>query len=350
MKKTVYFFSVAKTGGAEMVTRTFYKFLDKKRFNSKFIIAGKHEEIDQEPFQKTVFLEIKDYKYSFFKLNSILRKNNIDYIFCSVYGISIPLLLLSFFHRKIKVIVRHSFMPDYYKKFSFLSYILMLSYSNAYKIIAQTEEMKLSMIDYYRLKPADIVVMHNPIDWEKIKKGIKEENPYKDENSLNHFVTVGNIRYVKGFDSLIKAFKVVVDEIPASRLHIIGRINVKDDYYNELLRLIRINGLDEKIEFVGFVSNPYPYIYYADCFVLSSRTEGLPNALLEAYHLKKKIVATKCIPIIEKIINDGANGFSVEVDDYKEMGRAMIGALAIETKYKDNYQPSTAKTFNALFQ
>lgn len=350
MKKNIYFFTGPKIGGAELVTRTFYKLIDRKKFDPKFVIIGKLNDIDNCIEPNAIRLNVKKYKYSIFKLYFFIKKHHIDYVFSSIYGISIPLLLVSVVHKKIKIVIRHSFTPDHFKKNSISSYLLTLSYSRAYKIIAQTNEMRLMMIDYYKLDPSKIFVLHNPIDYERIENGIKTTNPFQKFESTKKYVAIGNIRFIKGFDTLIKAFKIVVGKYPNSKLVIIGRVEKNDKYFKTLNELVRILNLQDKVEFTGFISNPYPYIYNADCFVLSSRKEGLPNVLLEASYLKKPIVATKCIPFIERIIMDDINGILVDIDNHVEMGNAMIKALKLNSKCIFNYEPTTASKFNELFQ
>lgn len=56
---------------------------------------------------------------------------------------------------------------------------------------------------------------------------------------------------------------------------------------------------------VGFKNNPYVYMKHADCFVLSSRNEGLPNVMIEALYLGTPVAAYKCIPVIERIVDEG---------------------------------------------
>ncbi len=53
-------------------------------------------------------------------------------------------------------------------------------------------------------------------------------------------------------------------------------------------------GISNRVFFIGFQRNPWPYLKHADLFVLPSRYEGLPNALLEALALGVSVVATNC--------------------------------------------------------
>ena len=77
----------------------------------------------------------------------------------------------------------------------------------------------------------------------------------------------------------------------------------------------------------------------ASCFVLSSRSEGLPNALIEAQYIGTPAAACTCIPIIGRIVDEGKTGYLAEVEDYKGLAEAMMKASKlgrIKTTYKSS--------------
>lgn len=261
-----------------------------------------------------------------------------------------PLLLVLFLVKGIKPIIRHSFMPNRYSKCSLTTLVIKLLYPRAYKLIAQTQEMKNLMIDFYNLNPKKISVLNNPIDTIAINEGIKDNNPYLSYTESFNLVTVGNVRFVKGHDILIKAFKLFKDVYENSHLFIIGQFNPTAKYFIEMQNWIDENNLNNYIHFTGFSNNPYKYIYNSSCFVLPSRSEGLPNVLLEAMYLKKPIVATKCIPFIEQVIEDGINGFKVDVDNEIQMADAMIKAVDMDVKESNKYTPATVNEICEIFK
>jgi glycosyltransferase involved in cell wall biosynthesis len=59
-----------------------------------------------------------------------------------------------------------------------------------------------------------------------------------------------------------------------------------------LLEFARSMGVERQIRFVGLKKNPYAYMARADAFVLCSRYEGLPNAMLEALACGIAVIAT----------------------------------------------------------
>jgi glycosyltransferase involved in cell wall biosynthesis len=220
--------------------------------------------------------------------------------------------------------IKNKHFPQYY------FWLIKLLYKRADFIIAQSEEMKEEIIKYYNQPKNEIIVTINPIDEDLIQNQIiHANNPYQD-NKINVIVS-GRISKEKGQDILLEAFKYVVNQNNRFKLNILGDVGDKE-YYEELLKIINDFNIVEYVEFLGFKSNPYPYYKYADLLVLPSRWEGLPNVVLEALYLQTPVVVTNCIPFFQRLINEGINGYIVDIDDIKGMSNAILeyGLLKVE--------------------
>lgn len=119
--------------------------------------------------------------------------------------------------------------------------------------------------------------------------------------------------------------------------------------YDDMLQIAKEKGIADKIHCLGYQNNPYPYIRYADCFVLSSRWEGLPNVLIESLYLGTPAAAFKCIPIIERIINEGETGFCAEKDNVQSLGEGMVKAVKLG-RIHSTYKSSSITDFTELFE
>ena len=111
---------------------------------------------------------------------------------------------------------------------------------------------------------------------------------------------------------------------------------------------VKHNELQGSVEFTGFKSNPYIYMKNADCFVLSSRNEGLPNVMIEALYLGTPVAAFKCIPVIERIVSEGRTGYLASKENVEELAAAMEKAVTlgrIETTYNANSEEKFRKIF-----
>ncbi len=109
------------------------------------------------------------------------------------------------------------------------------------------------------------------------------------ENEPLTMVSVGRQDYIKGFWHLIKAFYIVNQKFPNTRLQIIGTGDFRG--HRELAQEL---GIADKVYFPGLQKNPFPFVDAADMYVLSSNHEGFPNALLEGMALGKPCVAADC--------------------------------------------------------
>ena len=149
------------------------------------------------------------------------------------------------------------------------------------------------------------------------------KKPYSEEEIV--FLAACTIDFRKGIDVLIDAWHKVIEQIPNAHLYIIGRDT--SDYAEEMKK----KALDKKkITFLGFQSNPYPYLKYCDVFVLSSRMEGFPNVVLEAMCFNKPIASTTCVDVIKEIIQQGVNGYTCDVEDTEALADSMVKALRLK--------------------
>jgi glycosyltransferase involved in cell wall biosynthesis len=103
-----------------------------------------------------------------------------------------------------------------------------------------------------------------------------------------HLLTVGRLAKEKGFDLLLEALHLVRERFPTADLVIAGSGPEEAALKAQSFDL----GLESAVRFAGHVNDPATLFPCASVFVLSSRQEGMPNALLEAVAGGLPIVAT----------------------------------------------------------
>ena len=130
----------------------------------------------------------------------------------------------------------------------------------------------------------------------------------------------------KDFPTLIEAF-AQVRQIRPARLLILG----EGEQRPKLEAMVKQLGLEQDVILPGFVENPYPYMARAALFVLSSRWEGLPGALIEALYCGAPVVATDCPSGPREILAGGQHGRLVPVGAVSEMAKAIEESLDGET-------------------
>jgi glycosyltransferase involved in cell wall biosynthesis len=124
---------------------------------------------------------------------------------------------------------------------------------------------------------------------------------------------------VKQLDVLVKAFAGLVPTLPASaQLLIVGDGEERARLENQAIEL----GVGPQVKFVGSVTNVEPYLQASDIFVLPSRNEGLPVALLEAMACSLPCVASATGGIMD-LIRSGVNGLMVPPGDAQALQSAL---------------------------
>jgi glycosyltransferase involved in cell wall biosynthesis len=129
---------------------------------------------------------------------------------------------------------------------------------------------------------------------------------------------VANYRPVKRLDLLIEAFASIAAAHDRIRLLLVG----EGDMRPELERQIDDLGLRNRVLLHGLALDPTPLYGIFDIVVQSSRSEGLPNALLEAAAAGLPIVATNAGGTGE-IVTDGVTGLLIPINDARALASAL---------------------------
>lgn len=149
--------------------------------------------------------------------------------------------------------------------------------------------------------------------------GIKSQFGLTDNGIL--CVLLGRLVWAKGFDDFISAFSAVIRRFRNIKAIIIGDGELRGEITSQIDRL----GLTADILLLGHQerSRVMQLLKAGDIFVMPSRSEGIPYALLEAAALGKPIVATDCGGIPEVVEND-RSALLVPVGDIESLGNAIL--------------------------
>lgn len=142
-------------------------------------------------------------------------------------------------------------------------------------------------------------------------------------------VTVGRLVDQKGIDVLLAAWARVAAVLPDWRLAIVGGGPLEDELKARASDL----GIEGSVGWHGQVSDPFPFLCGAQFFVMTSRFEGTPNALLEAMSCGLPAVVSDASPGPCELIGagDDAAGLIVPVDDPEATAEAIIHMARDET-------------------
>ncbi len=129
-------------------------------------------------------------------------------------------------------------------------------------------------------------------------------------------LSVGNIKPVKGHDTLIEAMSRI--ECRGSIVALVG----EDHSHGAISRRIAERGLSGVVRCVGSTDDVLPWYQAADAFVLPSRFEGLSNALLEAMSCGLAVAAT-AVGGNRDVVEHGVCGLLTSVDDPAALADAL---------------------------
>ncbi|MEH0019124.1 MAG: glycosyltransferase family 4 protein [Desulfobacter sp.] len=197
---------------------------------------------------------------------------------------------------------------------------------------------------------------------ELIKLGINEQkifilNNFAKKNktqAMTHSVEkkydliyVGYLRPLKRLDILLNVVKRLKENIPCIKCLIVGDGPSKSD----LLEMRKKNGIEDNVIFTGHVNNVDSYLETSKIFIMTSESEGLPMAMIEAMSWGLPVVVPN-INDIPTIAKHGESGFlinSTMVDDYYNHCRTLLtdhglrarmghsSASAIQELYKHSF-------------
>lgn len=333
MKKIFFIVPNLASGGAERVMITIARILKKEGLNVEFLNFGVYEGEMTDWLHPEFNVISLNKKRSILALPSLIKfmKKNRDAIFFSSREHTNLLSLISSKFTGTKAIVRIPNMPRNVLrkgwqgfKMNLIKKINRFVLPAASTIISQNEEMKSQLVEFYGLNEKKIIPINNPLDIDFINRQAQDSSSPFRKDEIN-FVNICNIAYSKGIDILIEAWPKVKAEIPNAHMYIIGRNNT--DYASSLKT--KASNLRD-FTFLGFQSNPYPFLKHCDVFVLPSRMEGFPNVVLEAMAFNKPVVSTNCVEVIEDIVSPCVNGFVCQVGDVSELATCMIYAVGLK--------------------
>lgn len=246
------------------------------------------------------------------RLRKVIQGSQPDAVISFVDKINV-LVLMATRGLKVPVIVSERVDPRYYSIGRRWDLLRRITYPFADAVVVQTEGVKrwassVAPRENVRVIPNPVEEPGPPTAGERIKM---PEGPL--------VVAMGRLTLQKGFDLLLQAFKQCSESHAEWSLVLLGEGSERANLEAKVLDL----GLGDRVHFAGRVKEPAHLLRQADLFVLSSRFEGFPNALLEAMACGMAVISFDCPSGPRDIITNGTNGVLVPAEDVDGLGEAM---------------------------
>ena len=168
-----------------------------------------------------------------------------------------------------------------------------------------------------------VCTIYNPVINEQVFQMQQEcpDHEWFNDAKRPVILAVGRLVPVKDYPTLLRAFALIEDR--STRLIILGEGGER----TSLEALANSLGIAERVSMPGFRDNPYAYMARANVFVICSRYEGLPGALIQALACGATPAATDSPGGIAEILGDSLCDYLVPPGNPEALSKAMAMAL-----------------------
>jgi glycosyltransferase involved in cell wall biosynthesis len=189
------------------------------------------------------------------------------------------------------------------------------AYALAHKVIANSRAAADRLL-FERVPAHKVAVVANGLDFDRVQH--RQWRP-----KLRKVVVVANLRSEKGHDVLIDAAVDVLRQFPDAEFELVGG----GPELEPLLARAAARRMSHAFTFLGHRDDVAARLAQADLFVLPSRSEAFPNAVLEAMAAGLPIVASGVGGILE-LVDHGKTGLLVPPGEPRPLGDAICRLMA----------------------
>lgn len=328
--KILFFSSSLRSGGAERVLSTLANsFSEKKDYK---VVVATYNNVEKDFYTlndtikrikfgtsigKNFFSKILKRVQKLYRIRKIIKEEKPDFVLPLIVYTNIEVIIASLGLKTKVLVAEHS---NYWAVKSKLFRILrIITYKLASKTIVLTNKDKVIYDKYLN----NVEVIGNPIF---LNNRISSENSIRNETLL----CVGTLYHVKQFNHAIEAFSIIHKRYPKWKLLIAGSGIELENLRNLAKKL----NLENKIEFLGNISNIEALYLSSSIFVLCSKYEGLPMVIGEAMISGLPVVSYDCSTGPSELIENEISGLLVEPNNKEELASKIEDLiLSPEKKY-----------------
>jgi N-acetylgalactosamine-N,N'-diacetylbacillosaminyl-diphospho-undecaprenol 4-alpha-N-acetylgalactosaminyltransferase len=294
---------------------------------------------EDSSMKKTLYIPFLAYK-----LHKLIKKHQPDLVVSFLYRADFVNVLASFLHKTPVIVSERVNASSTYDNSSLNAkinkFLIKRLYPKSSYVINVSEGTKRDLVENFGISAKKQTVIYNPYDIEKIEELAKDDLDISliKEKTL---VAVSRFRPIKNIGMILEAVALLPKDI---ELVLVGDGSEEEILKSQAKRL----GIERRVHFVGAQSNPYKYMSKASIYISASRSEGFPNALVEAMICSCVAVSTDCpsgpreilAPQSDKGIQAGVEyaefGVLVGVDDTASL-RESLETLLAKKELREKY-------------
>jgi glycosyltransferase involved in cell wall biosynthesis len=221
------------------------------------------------------------------RLVQTLRRLGPDLVLSSHAHINLPLLATRrLLPGSARMVIREPSLPSLSLPLEPLPRLFRSGYRRLYPsadlVLASSERMRRELA-CFGVTDERLRLLANPVDVAGLRHAARD--PVREPGNGLRAVTVGRLEPRKGIDRLLSWWDALPDD---SHLTIIGDGPDREALEAQAGR----RRLEDRVHFLGRLDEPWPWMAGADALLLPSRSEGMPNAALEALAVGTPVVTT----------------------------------------------------------
>lgn len=287
------------------------------------------------------------------QLRKIVKEENVEVIYSNAFTVMLG-VVYSFFYKTNHIWHCHEIInsPKLFVKI----YHLLLSSRLINKVIFNSKSTMNCWAKDSHIIQKKSELVYNGIDLditltspEEIIKLRTTLFPMIDNDTII-YGNIGRISDRKGIKILIDAFYQVQQTNPNSRLLFVGSpAQGKEDFLLEMENRIKEYKIGDKVKFIPFVKNVFPYWQAMDIAIIpSTEPESFGLVAIEAMLVNKPVIAADHGGLSEIVINN-KTGIKFEPNNLDKLLQAMIDLgkdKALAEEYGNNGHKRVIETFN----
>lgn len=349
--KISFFIPSFRGGGAERVMVTLANSLQSKGHAVTVLVVN-----NVGPYKQEVHDSVQIYSFNksrtilcIFPLLRYIRKTRPEAVISTMTHVNLVAIIAWILSgiKSVKILAREANAPlsryegSIQLKARIQIWMMKMLYPLCTAVLAVSKDVERELhLILGEKKSGNIKLFHNPVFSpdliDLMKKKPQHEWLTGRDRKWKIIIAMGRLEYQKGFDTLLNAFTKLREDIHV-KLIILGEGSLRKKFEimaNEL-------GISDRVSLPGFTENPYAELANSDLFVLSSRWEGLPNALIQAMACNIPVLSTNCPGGPAEILEDGKWGQLVPVDDVAALTEAisdeLTSPMCVETQRRAEY-------------